>query len=82
MVGLCIANQLIERHITSSITVLDKEPKPDLHSSGRNRSNQSLENDFLCHPGPHSTHVLNTISPACTASFALADLIVDQAKIS
>ena len=38
-----------------------------------------LEDDFLCLPGPASTHVLNAISPAFTASFALADLIVDQA---
>ena len=36
MVGLCIANQLIERHMASSITVLDKEPELGLHSSGRN----------------------------------------------
>ena len=27
MVGLCIANQLLDRAITSSIIVLDKEPE-------------------------------------------------------
>lgn len=43
-----------------------------------NRQTQQLENDFLCLPGPASTHVLNAISPAFTASFALADLILDQ----
>lgn len=36
MVGLCLAHQLLERDITSSITVLDKEPKLGRHSSGRN----------------------------------------------
>ena len=28
--------------------------------------------------GPASTHILNAISPAFTASFALADLILDR----
>ena len=36
MVGLCIANQLLDRAITSSIIVLDKEPELGRHSSGRN----------------------------------------------
>ena len=36
MVGLSIANQLLERDITSNITILDKEPELGLHSSGRN----------------------------------------------
>ena len=43
---------------------------------------QRLEDDFLCLRGPSSTHVLNAISPAFTASFALADLILDQAAPS
>ena len=34
--GLSIAHQLIERGITRSITILDKEPVLGLHSSGRN----------------------------------------------
>ena len=36
MVGLSIAHQLLERGLTSSITVLDKESELGLHSSGRN----------------------------------------------
>ena len=36
MVGLSIAHQLLERGITSSITILDKEPELGRHSSGRN----------------------------------------------
>ena len=36
MVGLSIAHQLLERSITSSVTILDKETELGLHSSGRN----------------------------------------------
>ena len=36
MVGLCIAHQLLERGMTRSITILDKEPELGRHSSGRN----------------------------------------------
>ena len=36
MVGLSIAHQLLERDITNSITILDKEPDLGLRSSGRN----------------------------------------------
>ena len=36
MVGLSIAHQLLERGITSSISIVDKEPELGLHSSGRN----------------------------------------------
>ena len=43
-----------------------------------NRKSQQLEDDFLCLPGPNSTHILNAISPAFTASFELADLILER----
>ena len=36
MVGLCLANQLLERKIGRAITVLDKEAELGRHSSGRN----------------------------------------------
>ena len=36
MVGLCIAHQLVERGITNSIAVLEKEDSIGRHSSGRN----------------------------------------------
>ena len=36
MVGLSIANQLIEKKITNSILIIDKEEKLGIHSSGRN----------------------------------------------
>jgi hypothetical protein len=51
--------------------------KVGIRSQLFNHSSQRLEDDFLCLPGHASTHVLNAISPAFTASFALADLIID-----
>ena len=53
--------------------------KVGIRSQLFNRLTQRLEDDFLCLPGLSSTHVLNAISPAFTASFALADLILDEA---
>jgi L-2-hydroxyglutarate oxidase LhgO len=58
---------------------LELSQKVGIRSQLFNHSSQRLEDDFLCLPGPASTHVLNAISPAFTASFALADLILDQA---
>ena len=43
-----------------------------------NKTTQTLVNDFLSVKGDSSTHILNAISPAFTASFALADFIIDQ----
>ena len=53
--------------------------KVGIRSQVFNHQTKRLEDDFLCLPGPSSTHVLNAISPAFTASFALADLIIDRA---
>ena len=44
-----------------------------------NIETQKLQEDFICIPGKDSTHVLNAISPAFTASFSLADLILEKA---
>jgi len=38
----------------------------------------SLVNDFLVERGPHSTHILNAISPAWTSAFPFARYIVDN----
>jgi len=46
------------------------------------RSSGTLVEDFRLEQAPASTHVLNAISPAFTASFALADLILDQSPLS
>ena len=51
--------------------------KVGIRSQLFNHSSQRLEDDFLFLPGTASTHVLNATSPAFTASFALADLIID-----
>ena len=42
----------------------------------------TLVQDFCLEQGTASTHVLNAISPAFTASFALADLILDQSPLT
>ena len=36
-----------------------------------------LVTDFLVEAGPHSTHVLNAVSPAFTSAFPLARLVCD-----
>ncbi len=59
---------------------IELSSKVGIRSQLFNRSTQRLEDDFLCLPGPASTHVLNAISPAFTASFALADMIIDIAR--
>jgi len=56
---------------------LELSQKVGIRSQLFNHSSQRLEDDFLCLPGRASTHVLNAISPAFTASFALADVILD-----
>ena len=46
------------------------------------RRSGTLVQDFRLEQGDASTHVLNAISPAFTASFALADLILDQSLLA
>jgi len=46
------------------------------------RQSGTLVQDFRLEHGEASTHVLNAISPAFTASFALADLILDQSPLA
>ena len=58
---------------------IELSQKVGIRSQLFNRTTERLQDDFLCLPGPCSTHVLNAISPAFTASFALADLIIDLA---
>ena len=45
-----------------------------------NRKSGKLVQDFLLEEGESSTHILNAISPAFTASFELADLIIDKSE--
>ena len=58
---------------------IELSEKVGIRSQLFNEKTRLLEDDFLCLPGPSSTHVLNAISPAFTASFSLGDLIIDQA---
>jgi len=46
------------------------------------RKSGMLVQDFRLEQGEASTHILNAISPAFTASFALADLILDQSPLT
>jgi len=61
---------------------IELSQKVGIRSQLFNYRTKRMEDDFLCLTGPSSTHVLNAISPAFTASFALADLILDQAAPS
>ena len=45
------------------------------------KNKKELVDDFLCINLKDSTHILNAISPAFTASFALADLIIKHSKL-
>jgi len=71
------------QELIPSITARDIEPSPKnaIRSQLFNHRTHRLEDDFLCLPGPHSTHVLNAISPAFTGSFALADLILERSAM-
>lgn len=46
-----------------------------------NKKNKNLVDDFLCINDKFSTHILNAISPAFTASFALANLIIKKSNL-
>jgi hypothetical protein len=59
---------------------IELSQKVGIRSQLLNLHTQCLEDDFLCQHGPASTHVLNAIFQAFTASFALADLILDEAE--
>ena len=56
--------------------------KVGIRSQLFNHQAKKLEDDFICVDGPSSTHILNAISPAFTASFSLADLIIDNSLLS
>ena len=70
------AQKLIPEIDEQNISISDKVA---IRSQLFNSKTSKLEDDFLCINGHSSTHVLNAISPAFTASFALGDLIVDLA---
>ena len=60
-------------------THIEKSEKVGIRSQLFNKKTKLLVDDFVCIKDSSCVHVLNAISPAFTASFALADLIIDQA---
>ena len=53
--------------------------KVGIRSQLFNKKESKLVDDFIMLKGPKETHILNAISPAFTASFALADYILSNA---
>ncbi len=72
------AQELIPNIKTSDI---EKSEKVAIRPQLFNKKFQKLEDDFVCLKGNCSTHVLNAISPAFTASFELADLIINESEV-
>lgn len=71
------------RELIPSIEMKHIEPskKVGIRAQLFNHRKQALEDDFLCLSGKNSTHIMNAISPAFTASFELADLILEQSNL-
>ena len=63
---------------TSSLPTLNSAKKWEYDLKCLTERPNDWKTTFFVFPGPNSTHVLNAISPAFTASFALADLIIDR----
>tara|TARA_Y100001933_G_scaffold263419_1_gene324700 strand:- start:1397 stop:2656 length:1260 start_codon:yes stop_codon:yes gene_type:complete len=59
---------------------LIKSSKVGIRAQLFDKNKKELVQDFKLINGENSTHVLNAISPAFTASFALADLIIEKSK--
>jgi len=57
------------------------EHKIGIRSQIFDPNKKSLVNDFVVINQDHTTHVLNAISPAWSASFAFADYLIDKAKL-
>ncbi|MCO7223804.1 L-2-hydroxyglutarate oxidase [Pleionea sp. CnH1-48] len=57
---------------------IEKTPKVGIRPQLINTKKNKLEMDFLLERGKKSLHVLNSISPAFTSSFAVADYIVNE----
>ena len=68
------------KELIPSITKKDieKSSKVGIRSQLLDIKKNKLVDDFMCLPGPSSTHLLNSISPAFTASFEFADYVINQ----
>ena len=60
---------------------IELSSKVGIRSQLFNIKSSVLENDFVCITEGKSTHVLNAVSPAFTASFELADLIINKSDL-
>ena len=61
---------------------LEKSNKVGIRPQLYDKKNSKLIHDFTIRKLQNSIHVLNAISPAFTASFELADLIISESNIS
>lgn len=57
---------------------VEKSPKVGIRPQLINVRKKCLEMDFLIEKDEHSLHVLNSISPAFTSSFAVAEYIINE----
>jgi len=60
---------------------LDETPKVGIRPQLINTKENKLEMDFLMREGQNSLHILNSISPAFSSSFAVAEHVVDNLSI-
>jgi L-2-hydroxyglutarate oxidase LhgO len=60
---------------------LETTPKVGIRPQLINIEKNKLEMDFLMRKGSNSLHILNSISPAFTSSFAVAEHIVDNLNL-
>ena len=61
---------------------LKKSSKVGIRAQLFHKNELKLEDDFLCISKNNTTHVLNAVSPAFTASFSLADLIIEKSNLN
>ncbi len=61
---------------------LKRSTKVGIRAQLFHKNQLKLEDDFLCISQNNTTHVLNAVSPAFTASFSLADLIINKSNLN
>lgn len=57
---------------------LERSSKVGIRAQLFNLKNNKIVKDFLCVKGEKSLHIISAISPAFTASFSFADLVIDN----
>lgn len=71
------------QRLMPSLSIHDMVPtrKAGIRPQLVNLNTWRLEMDYIMESGDHSLHVLNTISPAFTSSFAFAEMIVERSGL-